>query len=175
VASRAELVRVGLEELGEDKHSPSPHEVRMVRAIASMLATAGSAKKARGRVDESKLAVPPRDLFTAIRTGAGDKILCEPVDARWFGRLGGALKALPSFGTADVQLLVDWLNAGGCHSWPQGVPTFSHLITNLDKWTAFAREWDRRGRNAIRGKTSVGAASTPESTDFSAFAVPKLS
>lgn len=160
---------MGLEELGP---TPGSSEVRLVKAIAKMLAASKVTKKAR--VDESKLTVPPRDLFTAIRSGVGDKILCEPVDARWFGRLGGALKALPSFGTADVQLLIDWLNAGGCHSWPQGVPTFAHLITNLDKWTAFAREWDRRGRNAIRGKTSVGAASTPESTDFSAFSVPKL-
>lgn len=144
----------------------------MVRAMAAMLALSRVTKRARS--EESRLNVAPRTLFDAIRAGASDKVLCEPIDARWFGRLGGALKALPSFMPADVELLVEWLNAGGMRSWPQGVPTFSHLITHLDKWTAFAREWNSRGRQEMRGKTAVGVASTAESTDFSAFNVPKL-
>jgi hypothetical protein len=172
VASRSELTKLGLEVLGEDV-SPGAYEVRMVKAIAAMLAASKVTKKAR--VDETKLAVPPRQLFEAIRRDAGDKILCEPIDARWFGRLGGALKALPSFGPADVELLTSWLNAGGQATWPQGVPTFDHLIRNLDKWTAFAREWDRRGRQTLGGKRgAVGSPSTAESSDFSAFMVPKL-
>lgn len=171
MANRAELVRIGLEVLGEDI-SPGAYEVRMVKAIAAMLAAAKVTKKAR--VDETKLTVPPRKLFEAIRQGCPDKVLCEPIDGRWFGQLGGALKALPSFTEEDPQLLVDWLNAGGMSTWPQGVPTFGHLVKRLNDWLAFAREWDKRGRNTIRGKTAVGAASTPESTDFSAFAVPKL-
>jgi hypothetical protein len=165
VATRAELVRVGLEVLGEDI-APGTYEVRMVKAIAAMLAA---------RVDESKLTVPPRTLFEAIRQGCPDKVLCEPIDARWFGRLGGTLKALPSFTEADPQLLVDWLNAGGMSTWPQGVPTFGHLINKLNDWLAFAREWDQRGRQTIGGKRGVvGAASTAEGSDFSAFNVPKL-
>lgn len=169
MASRLDLLRAGLEELEE----PTPAEDRILRAVARMLALATQPKK-KATVDDSKLAVPPRTLFEAVRSQAGDRVLCEPIDGRWFGRLGGALKALPSFGVDDVELLISWLQAGGMASWPQGIPTFSHLITNLDKWTAFAREWDRRGRQAIRGKTLVGAAATAESTDFSAFGVRKL-
>jgi hypothetical protein len=171
---RADLVRAGLEALRDDKDVvPGPYEERMVRAIAAMLSVQKANK--RPRVDESKLIVPPRTLFEAVRKGCPDKVLCEPIDARWFGRLGAALKALPSFTEADPQLLVDWLNAGGMSTWPQGVPTFSHLITHLDRWTAFAREWDQRGRQTIGGRRgSVGAPSTAESTDFSAFKVPKL-
>jgi hypothetical protein len=174
MASRAELVRVGLEELGEDGAvSPGSYEVRMVKAIAAMIAKSRETKRAR--VDESKLAVPPRTLFEAVRREAGDKVLCEPIDARWFGRLGGALKALPSFGGADVALLVDWLNAGGQASWPRGVPSFGDLITHLPKWVAWAREWDRRGRQLLRGSTAVGAA-VNEGSDhgLSGFATPKL-
>lgn len=139
-----------------------------------MLAKATEPKPSRAKVNLDKLAVAPRTIFDAVRANAGDRVLCEPVDARWFGRLGGVLKSLPSFVPADVQLLVDWLNAGGCRSWPQGVPTFGHLIAHLDKWTAFAREWDRRGRNELWGKTAVGAAMTADATDFSAFKVPRL-
>lgn len=161
---------MGLEVLGED---PGSLESRLVRAVAAIVAEA-TKPKTKGRTDESKLAVPPRTLFDAIRREAADKVLCEPIDGRWFGRLGAALKQLPSFGPADVELLIGWLNAGGCATWPTGVPSFSHLITHLDKWTAFAREWDKRGRQTLRGKTSVGAEATAENTDFSAFNVRKL-
>lgn len=171
MASRSELTRIGLEELGS---APGSSEVVLVKAFAAMLAAATAPRK-RSTTDETKLAVSPRALFEAVRREAADKVLCEPIDQRWFGRLGGALKALPSFGPADVELLTSWLNAGGVRSWPQGVPTFSHLITHLDKWTAFAREWHARGRQEIRGKTAVGAASSPDNSDFSAFAVKRLS
>jgi hypothetical protein len=177
VASRAELTRVGLEVLGADSTvAPGAYEERMVRAMAAMLATATTSKRARGTKDESKLAVPPRDLFEIIRAGAGDRVLCTPVDSRWFGRLGGALKALPDFNAADPQLLVDWLQAGGCASWPRGVPSFGDLINLLPKWVAWAREWDRRGRQTLRGATAVGAA-VNEGGDhgLGGFAVPKLS
>ncbi len=138
-----------------------------------MLEKATVSKKARDKADATKLKVPPRTVFDAVRRECGDKVLCDPIDARWFGRLGAALRALPSFNEDDVELLTGWICAGGTASWPQGVPTFSHLITHLDKWTAFAREWHRRGRQEIRGRTAVGS-STAVAEDFSAFKVPKL-
>jgi hypothetical protein len=169
VASRLDLLRAGLEEI-ED---PTPAEDRMIRAFARMLAVATQPKK-KAQADDVKLTVPPKELFEAVRRDAGERVLCDPIDGRWFGRLGGVLKALPSFEKDDVERLTAWINAGGVASWPTGVPTFGHLITHLDKWTAFAREWDKRGRQTLRGKTSVGAASTAEATDFSAFGVRKL-
>lgn len=177
MASRleTEMVRAGLEQLRADpKAAPGAYEERLVRALAAMLAVSKAPKRIR-TVDGGTLAVSPKELFETIRQGCPDKVLCEPIDGRWFGRLGGVLKALPSFTKADPGLLVDWLNAGGMQGWPQGVPTFSHLITQLDKWTAFAREWDARGRQSIGGKRgAVGAPSTAESTDFSAFGVKRL-
>lgn len=175
MASRAELVRVGLEELGEEGSAPGSYEVRMVRAIAAMIAKSRETKKARAATNEPKLAVGPRDLFEAVRDHAGDKVLCDPVDARWFGRLGAALKAVPGLNPSDVKLLTDWLNAGGQSSWPRGIPGFGDLITHLVKWVAWAREWDRRGRQTLRGSTAVGAA-VVEGSDLglSGFATPKL-
>lgn len=144
-----------------------------VAAVAAMLAEAGRKGKPAA-ADEPRLAVSPRALFQAVVERCPDKVLCDPVDGRWFGRLGGVLKQLPDFEQADVERLCAWLAAGGCRTWPTGVPTFGHLITQLDKWVAFAREWDRRGRSALYGKTSVGPESSPESTDFSAFSTPRL-
>lgn len=174
MANRVELTRIGLEVLGADSTVvPGPYEERMVRAIAAMIAEGIKTKRARDKA-APKLTVAPRDLFETVLKQAGDRVLCTPVDSRWFGRLGGALKALPDFTAQDPELLCDWLNAGGCASWPRGLPSFGDLINMLPKWVAWAREWDRRGRQTLRGSTAVGAATTAESTDFSAFKAPRL-
>lgn len=166
MASLSELTKAGLEGLGDD---PGPLEVRLVKAVAKMLAVAGGRKK-KG-TDETKLAVSPAALFKAISEGCPDRVLCSPIDNRWFGRLGGVLKSFADFGPNDVEILVAWFNAGGQSSWPQGVPTFDHLILNLGKWTAFARQWDARGRQDLhrRGAGSVGLPSAGDQTDWSAF------
>lgn len=169
MASRLDILRAGLEEI-ED---PTPNEDRLIRAWARMLAVATQPKR-KAAIDDTKLPVPPRDLFEAVRRDAGDRVLCEPIDGRWFGRLGGVLKALPSFGPEDVELLTSWLCAGGQASWPRGIPSFGDLITHLPKWVAWAREWDRRGRQTLRGSTAVGATNAPEAADMSAFTVRKL-
>jgi hypothetical protein len=169
MARPSDLLSAGLAALGPD---PSPAEDRIVRAVAAMLQAKGKRKSAPS--DDSKLAVAPRTLFETVRREAGDKVLCEPIDARWFGHLGTVLKSV-EFTPDDLERLVAWLNAGGQATWPQGVPGFGHLIQRLPSWTALAREWDRRGRQELgRGRGSVGAASTPESTDFSAFQAPRL-
>jgi hypothetical protein len=169
MASRAEILRAGLGELPE----ATPSEERLLGAIAAMIA-AGTAPKRRKGLDESKLAVSPKFLFEQVRDQAGDRVVCAPVDGGWFGRLGGVLKRMPDFGPADVQLLVEWLNAGGQASWPRGVPNFGDLVTHLPKWAGWAREWHNRGRQTLRGSTAVGTANNAESADFSAFAVRKL-
>jgi hypothetical protein len=133
-----------------------------------MLAVA-TQKRSKATVDDSRLSVAPKALFEAVKRDAGDRIICDPIDGRWFGRLGGVLKNLPSFGPDDVSLLVDWLNAGGVGFW-NSKPTFSHLITHLDKWTASARDWDRQGRRAING----GKYAAPEPVDLGAFKARKL-
>lgn len=153
---------------------PTSDEQVWLDTLAAMLAEATKVK-VKPKFDETKLAVTPRELFEAVRRGCTGKILCEPIDGRWFGRLGGILKSLPSFDTSDVPLLCDWIDAGGLSSWPQGLPTFGHLVTHLAKWTAFAREWHARGRHRIGTRSLIGVAIEGDAaTDMSAFSVPKL-
>lgn len=171
-ARRADqLAQVGLGALGSGDLEPRD----LVRAIAAMLAEA-TKKPTKKSADsgESKLAVSPRDFFETIRREAGDKVLCEPYDARWFPRLGRALQAIHGLDSSDAETVAAWLNAGGMRTWPTGVPTFAQLINNLDKWIGWAREWDRRGRNTLHGKTNVGLETSAEATDFSAFRAPRL-
>ncbi len=165
--SRSEqLALVGLEGLPAD---PGPAD--LVRAVARMLAAATEKKKAKSP-EAPKLAIGPREFFETVRELAGERLLCDPVDARWFGRLAGTLKALPDLAASDAEAVGSWLAAGGCRTWPTGVPTFGHAITHLDKWIAWAREWDRRGRPEMSGKTNVG--NSVAAADFSAFKAPKL-
>ncbi len=160
------IFRAGLDAVNTKE--VTPEGMVLLRAVAGMIAVATGPKR-RAVTAGPKLAVTPQVLFEAVKSTCPDRIICEPVDVRWFGRLGGALKALPDFVPSDVELLTSWLSAGGQASWPQGVPTFGHLITHLASWTGFARLWDQRGRQTIGGKNVVGAAGTAESTDFSAF------
>lgn len=145
----------------------------MIKAIAAMLEAAKPGKKARLTPDEAKLAVSPRALYEAVRSKAGDKVLCDPPDGRWFGALGAILKTMPGFGPDDLEKLIAWLNAGGMAGWPLGVPTFGHLIKHFANWVPMAREWDRRGRQDLR-RGGVGTATADGDNGLSAFKAPRL-
>lgn len=104
--------------------------------IAAML-EAATAKPVKAKVAPAdKLPVSPVAIFEAIR--ATEKVLCEPVDNRWFGRLGAVLKQI-KVEQVDLDLLCEWLQHGGIDWWT--VPaTFDHAIANLGKWLAASRK-----------------------------------
>lgn len=121
--------------------------------MAAMLDAATTTKTKSKPAVEDLLPVGVGPVFEAIRdTG---KVLCEPRDKRWFGRLGALLKSVRIDGpTLDV--LCAWLSAGGVNWWSTP-PTFDHALANLPKWVNYALEWDVRGRQALGAKGGVGA------------------
>lgn len=124
----------------------------MLDAFAAML-EAATAKPTKAKADPAaKLPVSPGVVFEAIK--ATGKVLCEPVDSRWFGRLGATLKQL-RLERDTLAVLCDWLEAGGI-AWWSSPPTFDHVFANLAKWANYALEWDTRGRQELGSKGGVG-------------------
>lgn len=160
--SAADLTSVGLAAIGSGH---SELELRLVRAMAAMLAASDKPTK---KSVADPLPISPVKLFQAVAENGA--ILCDPIDKRWFGRLGGLLRNV-RVEVGDLHLLLDWFNAGGVASWPQGKPTFTHFLQHLDKWLAFSREWDKRGRPDLtrRGAGSIGLATDNGPTDWSGF------
>lgn len=164
--SADELIEIGLKSLGP---SATQSEERIIRAVAAMLPYASG--RPRRKASEPLLPVSPSDVFKAIQ--ATRAVLCEPVDQRWFGRLGGLLKNV-RVEVGDIEVLVAWLTSGGVAGWPQGKPTFTQLLQHLDKWLAFSREWDRLGRQELkRGGTNIGI-DNPSAADLSSFKAPRV-
>ncbi len=131
----------------------SPPQSQLLDAFACMIeaATARVPPKAVA-AEVAKLAVAPAAVFEAIK--ATHKVLCDPIDKRWFGRLGVLLRSVP-VDAAMLECLCSWLTAGGLAWWT--VPlTFDHVFMNLSKWLASAREWDDRGRQPLGTKGGVG-------------------
>ncbi len=160
MASRSELEKAGLAALGAP---PTAAQAQLISALAAMLALSGRKDK-KPAAALGPLPVSPSELFEAI--AATGKVLCDPIDKRWFGRLGGLLRSV-TVTPADVDLLVSWLEAGGVASWPQGMPTFDHFIQRMGNWLSFAREWNRRGGGRIV-KGMIGADAAAEA-DWGAF------
>lgn len=139
-------------------------------ALAIMLdaATKPEPKRARTGDEGAVSAAPlsPGQVLTALRTRANGAVITEPVDKKWFGWMSSVLKGIDGLQPADVDLVVDWLAAGGLASWPTGLPDLYAVAKWFPAWIGRAREWDRRGRQVLRGGNQVGAApeSTPEST-----------
>ncbi len=163
-----DLADTGIAALGA---VPSELEVRLVRAVAAMLAVASSpARAARSKSVAAPLPVSPQSVFQQVASSGC--IICEPVDNRWFGRLGGLLKNIRVEQT-DLDTLLAWFDAGGIKGWPTGKPGFTHFLIHLDKWLGMSREWDKRGRQTLGGKSSIGSA-VDSPADMSAFSVPRL-
>jgi hypothetical protein len=108
--------------------------------VAAMLdeATKPKAKKAKG--EEPTLVISPKELFETIRDLCGSRVLCEPYDSKWFGRVGKALKDIPDLQVEDRLALVGWINSGALDKWPVK-PNFGHCIKHLSSWIASARRY----------------------------------
>jgi hypothetical protein len=127
---------------------------RLVNAIACMVEAATA--KGKPAKDGPKLEVGVAPVFEAIK--ATGKVLCEPVDNRWFGRLGKLLTQV-KVGPSELTLLCEWLEAGGV-GWWSSPPTFEHALNNLPRWLNTATEWDRRGRPPFNSKGGMGDTTT---------------
>lgn len=104
-----------------------------------------------------KLAFSPAQLLAAIRARAGHVIITEPLDKRWFGRMGGVLKNIVGLEEADLDRVLDWIVAGGLRTWPNGAPDLGSVARWFPEWIGRARTWEDRGRQEMRGANQVGA------------------
>jgi hypothetical protein len=131
----------------------------MIAAIAAMLAKADVQRRRKPeKLDTGeRLPFSPHEFYTELRARAGHLVITEPVENRLFGFLGGRLKSINGLERADMDRVIGWIEAGGTRKWSV-MPTFKHVVTNFDKFVAYAREWDRRGRQEIgAGSRNVGA------------------
>ena len=155
-----------LREVGLDTYrAPLPEDPfeSMIAAVAAMLAKADIQRRRKPDkvVDEVRLPFSPHEFYTQLRARAGHLVIMEPVENRLFGYLGGRLKQITGLERADMDNVVAWVEAGGLRDW-KVMPTFKHVVTNIDKFVAYAREWNKRGRQQLgRGARNVGA-DTPD-------------
>lgn len=147
-------------------------EAALIDAIAAMLAHADVQRR---RKPEAEPAAPlpfsPNALYAELRKRVPDKVILEPVEHRLFGMLGGKLKGISGLDSSDLERVVSWIDAGGLAHWTTQ-PTFAHVVQNIGKFIAYAREWAARGRQPIRkggsnvGSTTSDATETTLSEDF---------
>jgi hypothetical protein len=145
MTARAKRIRAAAE------GSWTPPQDALLNAVACMLDVATA--KGKAVKVEPKLLVGVGAVFDAIK-GTG-KVLCEPIDNRWFGRLGKLLTQV-SVSESNLAVLCDWLVCGGVDWWTNP-PSFDHVFNNLAKWIGQAVKWDAEGREPIRGAKAESA------------------
>lgn len=126
-------------------------------AIACMLDEATAKRpSAAARTPEVVLPMGPGPVYDAVK--ATGRVLCEPVNKNWFGRMGKQLQQIRPDATA-IATMCAWLEAGGTAGWPSP-PTFEHAIVHLSKWLSYALAWDERGRQELGSRGGVGTETT---------------
>lgn len=147
--ARAKRIRAAAYDLEDDED--------LLEAIACMIEAATSKEPKRKIAEADKLPVGPALFIERFKAEVGDKVICDPILGSWYGRLGGILKNWePKFELADLDLVLDWIKAGGTKGW-NGMPTFENAMFMLPKWLGWAREWERRGRGELGKKDVVGS------------------
>jgi hypothetical protein len=141
----------------------------LLDAIALMLdaATARESKKAPAK--KYNLPISPGEMVSLVRTRLAGKLIADPIAADWYGRIGKAMGQVDGLTRADIDTLVEWIDAGGLNWWTYGVPTFVTLCTNFSKWMPEAREWHNRGRQVLGKKGGVGQADVSGGSTFDDF------
>ena len=151
-----ELREVGLEVY----RAPLPEDPfeSMIAAVAAMLTKADIQRRRKPEklVDEVRLPFSPHEFYSQLRSRVSHLVITEPVENRLFGYLGGRLKQIGGLQREDMERVIGWIEAGGLREW-KVMPTFKHVVTNIDKFIAYARAWDSKGRQTIgRGMRNVG-------------------
>lgn len=134
-------------------------------AIALMLAEATKPATKASRAPKYNLPINPGDMVDLVRARLAGKLIADPVSKDWYGRIGKAMGSVDGLTRADVDTLIDWIDAGGLKWWTYGVPTFVTLCTNFAAWLGQARTWDERGRQELGVKGGVGAAAPSNSAN----------
>lgn len=153
-----ELRTVGLETyqslrpgiLGSDRYNDAE---ALIGAVAAMLTKADIQRRRKPeKLDDGvRLPFSPHEFYAELRARCGHLVICEPVENRLFGYLGGRLKQMGGLERSDMDNVVAWIEAGGLANWTV-MPTFKHVVTNIDKFIAYARLWNQRGRQELGGK-----------------------
>jgi hypothetical protein len=141
----------------------SYHEEAMIRAIAAMLTKADIQRRRKPEklVEDVPLPFSPREFYSQLRARVGHLVITEPVENRLFGYLGGRLKQINGLERSDMDNVIGWIEAGGLRDW-KVMPTFKHVINNIDKFIGYGRVWNARGRQQLGPGTKNVGADTPE-------------
>lgn len=137
----------------------------LMLAIALMLDEATKPTPRRASAPKYNLPINPGEMVDLVRARLGGKLIADPVASDWYGRIGKAMGQVDGLTRADVDILIDWIAAGGLNWWTYGVPTFVTLCTNFAAWLGQARTWDERGRQELGAKGGVGAAAPSNSAN----------
>ena len=153
----AELAEVGQRALCASTDDGAVQSEALVNAFASMLDAAIPAKRKPPAPKSLTPELPftPRDVHMAFVQRCSELVVCFPVDGRAFAQLGAGMKSIEGLEAADLERLTGWVEAGGLHWW-KGLPAFQNVVNNFGKWVSLAREWDKRGRQSLRGDSNVG-------------------
>jgi hypothetical protein len=118
------IYKVGANAIGREPEDDDGTGVLSgLKAIAVMLDEA--TRKPTRKKHEPDTLVSPRRAFEILRSSGA--IDCDPVDRRWFGRLGKELEAL-KLTEADVNQIADYLSEGG---WVGARPDMGKVISYL--------------------------------------------
>lgn len=152
-----ELLGVGLDAF---RAAPGGDSEAVLAGVAAMLAKAEVQRKRKPEAAPDQVPLPfsPHEFYTQLKARVGHLVLCDPVEHRQFGYLGGRLKQVAGLEFRDMDRVCAWIESGGLRNWSI-VPTFAHVVQNIGKFIAYAREWERRGRQTLggAGPKNVGA------------------
>lgn len=122
---------------------------------------APAAPKAKRKQAAPTLAFTPQQLHERLAAQCGDKVVCFPYQHSTFGALAKSLKDISDLEFEDIERLCAWVNAGGL-GWVKGALSFAAFAKLVGKSIALAREWDKRGRQNLRGGNNVGSVQAQE-------------
>lgn len=140
----------------------------LITALAAMLAAGPPAAKRRAKPEGPTLPFSPQAVHQTLKERVGHIVLTDSVAGPVFGRLGATLKSISGLEESDLDHLVSWIEAGG-FGYCTTAPTFQMVANGIDKYIAWAREWDRRGRPPIRKGGSVVGPADGAGFDYGVF------
>lgn len=155
------IAAAGLAALSE----PTSADAAWVNAIAAMIeaATHREPRPRKATVGGHELAYAQLAV-ARFQTELEGEVLMTPVHSNWVYRLRAVLSNMLDFTADDIGLVLDWVKAGGVAGW-KTKPTFEHAIQHWPKWTAYAREWNNRGRQSLQGHQPEAVAA-PSWSEF---------
>jgi hypothetical protein len=134
------------------EHSP------LIAALAAMLAAPAATK---AKPERPKLAFTAQQLHAALKDRVSHIVVTDLVNGQAFGAANKKLHGISGLTPDDLPRLIDWIEAGGLAWMTQSAPTFQLVAYKIEQWLNNARDWDRKGRQAI-GKAVQADQSAPD-------------